>query len=48
MLRDNEFVVEALFELRPGADARTTYEDYVPLSWARDWPGEHLWKARRT
>jgi SAM-dependent methyltransferase len=39
-------VVEDLIELRPDADATTTY-DYAPLAWARDYPGEHIWKVRK-
>lgn len=40
------FAVEDLIELRPGPDATTTY-DYAPLDWARDYPGEHIWKVRK-
>jgi SAM-dependent methyltransferase len=38
--------VEDLIELRPAEDATTTY-DYAPLAWARDYPGEHIWKVRK-
>jgi SAM-dependent methyltransferase len=47
LLRANGFSIEALIELRPPEGATTTYGDYVPLEWARQWPGEHLWKARK-
>jgi ubiquinone/menaquinone biosynthesis C-methylase UbiE len=47
LLTTSGFAVEALLELRPPADATTTY-DYVPLEWARHWPAENIWKARRT
>jgi SAM-dependent methyltransferase len=47
LLRANGFEIEALFELRPAERATTTYTDYVPYEWARNWPGEHLWKARK-
>jgi SAM-dependent methyltransferase len=47
LLRANGFEIEALLELRPPEGATTTYSDYVPYEWARNWPGEHLWKARR-
>jgi len=47
LLRANGFTVEALLELRPPEGATTTYGDYVFLEWARSWPGEHLWKARK-
>lgn len=39
-------VIEDLIELRPEEGAETTY-DYVPLEWARDYPGEHIWKVRK-
>jgi ubiquinone/menaquinone biosynthesis C-methylase UbiE len=41
------FLVEDLIELRPAQDATTTYTDYAPLDWARAYPGEHIWKARK-
>ena len=40
------FDVEDLIELRPGPDATTTYE-WVTLDWARQWPSEEAWKARK-
>lgn len=46
LFRSCGFVVEDLIELRPPEEATTTY-DYVPLEWARDFPGEHIWKLRR-
>ena len=39
-------VVEDLVELRPAADATSTY-DLVPLEWARRWPAEEAWVLRR-
>jgi len=39
-------VVEDLVELRPAADATSTY-DLVPLEWARRWPAEEVWVLRR-
>lgn len=47
LFRGAGLVVEDLIELRPSAEARTTYEDFVPLAWARRWPAEHIWKLRR-
>lgn len=47
LLRANGLSVEALFELRPPEGATTTYGDYVFPEWARSWPGEHLWRARK-
>ncbi len=42
------FVVESLIELRPPADALSTYRDEVDLAWARRWPMEHIWRVRRS
>ncbi|MDI3281722.1 class I SAM-dependent methyltransferase [Polyangium sp. 15x6] len=47
LFRRSGFVVEDLVEIRPPADAKTTYEGYVPLEWARKYPAEHVWKVRR-
>jgi SAM-dependent methyltransferase len=41
------FAIEALFELRPPADARSSYRDEADLAWARRWPMEHIWRVRR-
>jgi SAM-dependent methyltransferase len=46
VLRAAGFEVEALHELRPPADATTTYE-WVSLEWARSWPSEEIWVARK-
>jgi SAM-dependent methyltransferase len=42
----NGLVVEDLVDLRPPADATTTFE-LVPLAWARRWPAEEVWVLRR-
>jgi SAM-dependent methyltransferase len=47
LFRSAALAVEDLVELRPPADATTTYEDYAPLSWARRWPAEHIWRLRK-
>jgi hypothetical protein len=47
VLRANGFDVEDLRELVVGPDASTTYDDYAPPKWARRWPAEWIWKARR-
>ena len=41
--------VEALHELQAPADARrrTGYYDYVTAEWARRWPAEEIWVARK-
>jgi SAM-dependent methyltransferase len=46
LFRQHGFEIEDLIELRPPADAITTYEDYCPRDWARRWPAENVWKAR--
>ena len=46
LLRENGFDVEDLVELRPAEDATTTYP-FVTLEWARNWPSEEVWKARK-
>jgi hypothetical protein len=46
LFRSSGFVIEDLIELRPGERASTTYTTYAPLDWARDFPGEHIWKVR--
>ncbi len=45
--RRHGLVVEDLVELRPPRDATTTYVDFAPLDWARRWPAEEIWVARR-
>lgn len=47
LLRSSGFEVVDLVELRPPPDARTAY-GFVTTEWARSWPAEQVWKARRT
>jgi SAM-dependent methyltransferase len=48
LLRVNGFEIEALHELRPGADAKDPgYYDFVTVAWARQWPAEEIWVARK-
>jgi len=49
LLRANGFEVEDLVELRPAAGAQPVplFADIVALEWARRWPCEELWKARK-
>ena len=47
LLRANGFEVEALRELYP-ADGATTDFPYVTPEWARQWPTEEVWIARRS
>jgi SAM-dependent methyltransferase len=46
LFRANDLAIEDLIELRPAPDAETSY-DLVRLEWARRWPAEHIWKARK-
>jgi hypothetical protein len=48
LLRKHGFEVEALHELRPHAEAvDPNYYDYVTVEWARNWPAEEIWAARK-
>jgi ubiquinone/menaquinone biosynthesis C-methylase UbiE len=47
LFRRNGFVVEDLVELRPAADATSSYRSEHAREWARRWPMEHAWKVRR-
>lgn len=46
LLRDNGFEIHDLVELRPPPEATTAY-DYVTGEWARRWPSEQVWRARK-
>lgn len=46
LLRDSGFEVLDLIEVRPPENATTTYP-YVTLEWARQWPCEEAWRARK-
>jgi SAM-dependent methyltransferase len=46
LLRANGFEVENLVEVRPPEGATTRYP-YVDISWARRWPSEEAWIARK-
>jgi len=48
LFRSNDLEILDLIELRPPARPRTTYTDYAPLEWSRRWPGEHIWKLRKS
>jgi SAM-dependent methyltransferase len=49
VLRANGFEIERLIELQAPADA-VTHEQYgyVTAEWARKWPSEEIWVARKT
>ena len=46
LLRKSRFEVENLVEVRPPPDATPRYE-FVTLEWARHWPSEEIWVARK-
>jgi len=46
LLHDCGFEIEDLLELQP-AEGSTTRSDWMTLEWARRWPCEDVWKARK-
>jgi SAM-dependent methyltransferase len=46
VLRDNGFSVDNLVEVRPDAHAQPRY-NFVSSAWARSWPSEDIWTARK-
>ncbi len=46
LLRQNGFEVERLLELRAPEGAESRYSAYDPV-WARRWPAEEIWVARK-
>jgi len=46
LLRSCDLTVEQLIEIRPPADATTRYP-HVSLEWARRFPCEEVWRARK-
>jgi SAM-dependent methyltransferase len=46
LLRRCGFEIEGLTEIRPGEQATTRYT-FFSLEWARKWPVEEVWKARK-
>jgi SAM-dependent methyltransferase len=46
LLRRCGFEVEALLEIRPPEGSATRFP-FIPLDWARNWPCEEVWKARK-
>jgi SAM-dependent methyltransferase len=48
LLRKHGFEIEALHELRPDETAvDPNYYDYVTVEWAKMWPAEEIWVARK-
>jgi SAM-dependent methyltransferase len=46
LLRLSKFEVEDLIEIHPTAGAMSRHS-HVTLEWARQWPSEEIWKARK-
>ena len=46
LLRRSGFEIEDLIELYPPEGSTTRYP-FVDLEWARSWPCEEVWKARK-
>lgn len=44
---ENGLAIESLIELRPPANASSSYRGDVDRDWARRWPMEHIWRVRR-
>ena len=48
LLRDSGFEVEGLWEIQASESAEDhRYYDFVSAAWARKWPVEEVWKARK-
>ena len=47
LFRRHSFEVEDLIELRPAADAVSTYVTDEEREWCRRWPREQIWKVRK-
>jgi hypothetical protein len=49
LLRANGFEVERLVELYAPSNSEThTYYKYVTAEWARKWPADEIWVARKS
>jgi SAM-dependent methyltransferase len=49
LLRANDFEVERLIEVRAPRDAKThEFYAYVTADWAKQWPCEDIWVARKS
>ncbi len=47
LLRANGFEVEDLIEVQPPKGSTTSHPHLASLEWARRWPSEEVWKARK-
>ncbi|HEY1776100.1 MAG TPA: class I SAM-dependent methyltransferase [Solirubrobacteraceae bacterium] len=48
LFRAHGLSIEDLIELRPEADAQSSYRDERDRAWALRWPMEHIWSVRRS
>lgn len=48
LFRANVFSIEDLIELRPDADATSSYRYDQERDWSRRWPGEEIWRVRNS
>jgi SAM-dependent methyltransferase len=46
VFRKHGLKIEDLIELRPAADAVSSYRTEADREWARRWPMEHIWRVR--
>lgn len=47
LFRAHGFVVEDLIETRPPPGTKSSYRDAAETEWARRWPMENIWRARK-
>jgi len=47
LFRAEGFEILDLLELRPPEGARSGYDGFADLDWARRWPSEEIWRVRR-
>jgi hypothetical protein len=48
LLRENGLQVESLLEIQPPEGAPSSYRSEAETEWARQWPMEEIWRARKT
>ena len=48
LFRRNGLIVEDLIELQPPEGTTSTFRDERETQWMRRWPGEHIWKLRKS
>lgn len=48
LFRAHGFIIEDLVEPRPLPDAVSSYRDETDREWYRRWPGEQIWRVRKS